>query len=141
VYFSLKLRLNRANDWLSERRLEQMHEQERFNVTEFQDRLSKNLSNELVKSTGRVFEAALKTEVQRTILPALEVMTKNEVRQALDSQIVRGIGESMNHVCTDSFFFAPFANRYLSRLFPMKLSACSSDLTSLITLPAPSLLQ
>jgi polyribonucleotide nucleotidyltransferase len=83
---------------MTERRLEQMHEQERFNAAEFQDRLVKNLSGELVKSTGRVFEAALKTEVQRTILPALEVMTKTEVRQVLDSQIVRGIGESMNQV-------------------------------------------
>jgi len=83
---------------MAERRLEQMHEQERFNAAEFQDRLVKNLSGELVKSTGRVFEAALKTEVQRTILPALEMITKTEVRQVLDAQIVRGIGESMNQV-------------------------------------------
>ena len=75
-----------------------MHEQDRFDAAEFQDRLVKNLSTELVKNSGRVFEAALKTEVQRTILPAIEMITKNEVRQALDAQIVRGISESMNHV-------------------------------------------
>jgi hypothetical protein len=96
------------------RRLEQMHDEDRFNAAEFQDRLSKTLSGELVKSTGRVFEAALKTEVQRTILPALEMITKTEVRQAIDVQIVRGLGESMKQVssvlypefgkCTNIFY-------------------------------------
>jgi len=82
----------------SERRLEQMHEQDRFNAADFQERLVKNLSGELVKSTGRVFEAALKTEVQRTILPALEMLTRTEIRQTVDQQISRGISESMNQV-------------------------------------------
>lgn len=76
-----------------------MHEQDRFNAAEFQERLAKNLSGELVKSTGRVFEAALKTEVQRTILPAIEILTRTEIRQVVDTQIAQGISQSMNQVC------------------------------------------
>jgi hypothetical protein len=86
-----------------ERRLEQMHDQDRFSATEFQERLVKNLSGELVKSTGRVFEAALKTEVQRTILPAIEMLTRTEIRQTVDQQISRGISESMNQVRNPTF--------------------------------------
>jgi hypothetical protein len=80
-----------------------MHDQDRFNATEFQERLVKNLSGELVKSTGRVFEAALKTEVQRTILPAIEMLTRTEIRQTVDQQISRGISESMNQVRSPTF--------------------------------------
>jgi hypothetical protein len=80
-----------------------MHDQDRFNASEFQERLVKNLSGELVKSTGRVFEAALKTEVQRTILPAIEMLTRTEIRQTVDQQISRGISESMNQVCNPTF--------------------------------------
>jgi hypothetical protein len=80
-----------------------MHDQDRFSATEFQERLVKNLSGELVKSTGRVFEAALKTEVQRTILPAIEMLTRTEIRQTVDQQISRGISESMNQVRNPTF--------------------------------------
>lgn len=103
-----------------QRRLEQMHEQDRFNALEFQDRLSKNLSTELVKNSGRVFEAALKTEVQRTILPAIEMITKNEVRQALDAQIVRGISESMNHTLPNEIerlLLRPDVSTHVARTF------------------------
>lgn len=75
-----------------------MHEQNRFNTADFQDKLSRHLTGELMKSTGRVFEAALKTEVQRTILPALEIIMKNEVGAALNTQIVKGLGDSMKQV-------------------------------------------
>jgi hypothetical protein len=68
--------------------------------------LVKNLSGELVKSTGRVFEAALKTEVQRTILPAIEMLTRTEIRQTVDQQISRGISESMNQVGNYIFGYA-----------------------------------
>jgi hypothetical protein len=122
---------------MAERRLEQMHEQERFNAAEFQDRLVKNLSGELVKSTGRVFEAALKTEVQRTILPALEMITKTEVRQVLDAQIVRGIGESMNQVRICPYLARQLSNRRF-RLFRMRLSVCCSGLMFRTMLPGPS---
>jgi len=83
-----------------------MHDQDRFNASEFQERLVKNLSGELVKSTGRVFEAALKTEVQRTILPAIEMLTRTEIRQTVDQQISRGISESMNQVGNSIFGYA-----------------------------------
>ena len=82
-----------------ERRLEQMHDRDQFNAAEFQERLVKSLSGELVKSTGRTFEAALKTEVQRTILPAIEILTRTEIRQVVDTQISQGIAQSMNQVC------------------------------------------
>lgn len=76
-----------------------MHDRDQFNAAEFQERLVKSLSGELVKSTGRTFEAALKTEVQRTILPAIEILTRTEIRQVVDTQISQGIAQSMNQVC------------------------------------------
>lgn len=67
-------------------------------MNELQDRLAKQLTSELTKSTARLFETAIKNEVQRSVLPALEAITKTEVRNALNSQIVKGLGDSMKQV-------------------------------------------
>jgi hypothetical protein len=49
-----------------------------------------------------VVEMAVKSEVQNSVLPSLENITKTEVKAALNGQIAKGLGDSMNQVC---FFF------------------------------------
>jgi hypothetical protein len=66
-----------------------------------QEKLLKLVSNELTKNTTRVVEMAVKAEVQNSVLPSLENITKVEVRNALNGQIAKGLGDSMNQV----FFF------------------------------------
>ena len=63
-----------------------------------QEKLLKLISNELTKNTTRVVEMAVKAEVQNSVLPSLESITKNEVRAALNGQIAKGVGDSMNQV-------------------------------------------
>lgn len=63
-----------------------------------QEKLLKLVSNELTKNTTRVVEMAVKSEVQNSVLPSLENITKAEVRAALNGQIARGLGDSMNQV-------------------------------------------
>jgi hypothetical protein len=41
---------------------------------------------------------AVKAEVQNSVLPSLENITKTEVRGALNGQIAKGLGDSMNQV-------------------------------------------
>jgi hypothetical protein len=63
-----------------------------------QEKLLKLISNELTKNTTRVVEMAVKAEVQNSVLPSLENITKTEVRTALNGQIAKGLGDSMNQV-------------------------------------------
>jgi hypothetical protein len=49
---------------------------------------------------------AVKAEVQNSVLPSLENITKTEVRSALNGQIAKGVGDSMNQV----FFIRGFAS-------------------------------
>jgi len=60
----------------------------------------KLISNELTKNTTRVVEMAVKAEVQNSVLPALENITKNEVKAVLVGQIAKGLGDTMNQVCS-----------------------------------------
>jgi hypothetical protein len=60
----------------------------------------KLISHELTKNTTRVVEMAVKSEVQNSVLPALENITKNEVKAVLVNQIAKGLGDSMNQVCS-----------------------------------------
>ena len=51
---------------------------------------------------------AVKAEVQNSVLPSLENITKTEVKAALNGQIAKGLGDSMNQVCPSFryyFFF------------------------------------
>ncbi|KAG6832704.1 hypothetical protein H0H92_012276 [Tricholoma furcatifolium] len=56
-----------------------------------QEKILKLISNELTRNTTRVVEAAVKNEVQNSVLPSLETITKNEVKAALDEQIGNGL--------------------------------------------------
>ncbi|KDQ13159.1 hypothetical protein BOTBODRAFT_175764 [Botryobasidium botryosum FD-172 SS1] len=60
-----------------------------------QETILKLISHELTKNTTRVVELAVKSEVQNSVLPALEAITKGEIRAALNAQIVKGLSDSM----------------------------------------------
>lgn len=64
-----------------------------------QEKILKLISTELSKNTTRVVESAVKTEVQNTVLPALENITKTEVKAALNEQISRVLVDLMSQVC------------------------------------------
>ena len=58
---------------------------------------------ELTKNTTRVVETAVRGEVQNSVLPSLENITKTEVKSAMSSQIARGFGDSMKLVSVMQF--------------------------------------
>ncbi|KZT11432.1 uncharacterized protein LAESUDRAFT_740929 [Laetiporus sulphureus 93-53] len=60
-----------------------------------QEKILKLISNELTKNTTRVVEMAVKSEVQSSVLPSLENITKIEVKAALNNQIAKGVSDSM----------------------------------------------
>ncbi|KIK98818.1 hypothetical protein PAXRUDRAFT_823420 [Paxillus rubicundulus Ve08.2h10] len=58
-----------------------------------QEKILKLISTELTRNTTRVVEMAVKAEVQNSVLPALEQITRTEVRAALDEHVGRGLAE------------------------------------------------
>ena len=58
----------------------------------------KLISTELTKNTTRVVEMAVKAEVQNSVLPSLENITKQEVKAALSTQIAKGVSDAMKMV-------------------------------------------
>ncbi|QRV89521.1 inactive protein kinase [Ceratobasidium sp. AG-Ba] len=60
-----------------------------------QETILKLISNELTKNTTRVVEMAIRSEVQTSVLPALEAIAKTEIKNALNGQIARGVADSM----------------------------------------------
>ena len=63
-----------------------------------QEKILKLISTELTKNTTRVVEMAVKGEVQNSVLPSLENITKTEVKLAVNTQIAKGLGDSMKNV-------------------------------------------
>ena len=51
----------------------------------------KLISTELTRNTTRVVEMAVKNEVQNSVLPALENITRAEVRSALKEHVGGGL--------------------------------------------------
>ena len=88
--------------------------------SDFQDRLTKTLASELTKSTTRVMETTIKSEMQRTVLPTLENLTRNEVKAALGSQIAKGITESIHGslpVEIEKLLMRPDVSNHITRTF------------------------
>ncbi|KAH7107770.1 hypothetical protein BKA62DRAFT_684399 [Auriculariales sp. MPI-PUGE-AT-0066] len=79
-----------------QQRLEELRAAEQQADFARQEKILKLISTELTKNTTRVVEAAVKTVVQNSVLPSLETITKTEVKAALNSQIAKGLGESVN---------------------------------------------
>ena len=94
-----------------------------------QEKILKLISNELTKNTTRVVEMAVKSEVQNSVLPSLETITKNEVKAALGNQIARGVTDSIKQVMRSiGNRRVPDVNSSSShRAFPQRLNVCSCD--------------
>jgi len=73
-----------------------MHEQ----AEEFarQEKILKLISSELTRNTTRVVEQAVKAEVQQSVLPSLENITRAEVKAVLNDQVSNGMIEVINRV-------------------------------------------
>ncbi|KAG8993259.1 hypothetical protein FRB90_000740 [Tulasnella sp. 427] len=62
---------------------------------ERQEKVLKLISTELTKNTTRVVESAVKGVIQNSVLPALETVTRSEIKAALNAQIAKGLSDSM----------------------------------------------
>ena len=82
----------------SEQRLEDARVNEQAADLSRQEKILKLISTELTKNTTRVVEMAVKSEVLNSVLPALENITKTEVKAALNNQISKGLTDSMKQV-------------------------------------------
>ncbi|TFK67911.1 hypothetical protein BDN72DRAFT_842508 [Pluteus cervinus] len=72
-------------------RLEEARAHEQVEDFARQEKILKLISNELTRNTTRVVEVAVKNEVQNSVLPSLENITKNEIKSALNDQVGRGM--------------------------------------------------
>lgn len=82
----------------TEQRLDEARASEQSADFARQEKILKLISTELTKNTTRVVEAAVKGEVQNSVLPSLENITKNEVKSAINNQMTRGLGDSVRAV-------------------------------------------
>ncbi|TBU32354.1 hypothetical protein BD311DRAFT_654740 [Dichomitus squalens] len=76
-------------------RLEEVRQNEQAADFVRQEKILKLISTELTRNTTRVVEMAVKSEVQNSVLPSLENITKQEVKAALSNQIAKGVSDAM----------------------------------------------
>lgn len=86
-------------DCATEQRAEEVRQSEQAADFVRQEKILKLISTELTKNTTRVVEMAVKAEVQNSVLPSLENITKQEVKSALSTQIAKGVSDAMKMVC------------------------------------------
>lgn len=112
----------------TDQRLEEARAHEQAADFVRQEKILKLISTELTKNTTRVVELAVKDEVRNSVLPSLENITRNEVKNALNNQISKGLSESMKQVyfTLEQLSSEAYAN---NRACQMKLSGSSYDLT------------
>ena len=82
----------------TDQRLEEARAHEQAEDFARQEKILKLISTELSKNTQRVVEMAVKNEVQNSVLPSLEHITKTEVKAALGNQISKGLSDSFKQV-------------------------------------------
>jgi hypothetical protein len=70
-----------------------------------QEKILKLISSELTRNTTRVVEQAVKTEVQQSVLPSLESITRGEVKAVLGDQLSSGVAELVNRVTKPPILF------------------------------------
>lgn len=90
----------------SDQRLEEARAHEQAEDFTRQEKILKLISTELTRNTTRVVEMAVKNEVQNSVLPSLENITKNEVKAALNDQIGRGLVDFISQVGLSSKEFS-----------------------------------
>ncbi|KAG8694949.1 hypothetical protein FRC09_009498, partial [Ceratobasidium sp. 395] len=85
-----------------------------------QETILKLISNELTKNTTRVVEMAIRSEVQTSVLPALEAIAKTEIKNALNGQIARGVADSMKQTLPNEIerlLLRPDVSNHVARTF------------------------
>jgi len=92
------LHLNDAKNNALDQRFEEARAHEQAEDFRRQEQILKLISTELTRNTTRVVEMAVKNEVQNSVLPSLESITKNEVKAALNDQIGRGLVDNITQV-------------------------------------------
>ncbi|KAJ7684688.1 hypothetical protein DFH06DRAFT_1156346 [Mycena polygramma] len=93
-----------------------------------QEKILKLISTELTRNTTRVVEMAVKSEVQNSVLPALENITRNEVKAALNDQVSSGFVEYISQtlpVEIEKLLLRPDISAHFAQML-------SSNLTPLI---------
>lgn len=83
---------------LSDHRLEDARAHEQAEDFTRQEKILKLISTELTRNTTRVVEMAVKAEVQNSVLPALENITRMEVRTALNEHVGGGLAVYIQQV-------------------------------------------
>ncbi|KAH8117243.1 hypothetical protein DFH11DRAFT_1724294 [Phellopilus nigrolimitatus] len=90
-----------------------------------QEKILKLISTELTKNTTRVVEAAVKGEVQNSVLPSLENITKTELKLAINTQISRGLSDSIKATLppeVERMFIKPDVSNQIARNLSNSLS-------------------
>jgi hypothetical protein len=87
-----------------DQRLEEARMHEQAEEYARQEKILKLISSELTRNTTRVVEQAVKTEVQQSVLPSLESITRAEVKAVLSDQVGSGVVELVNRVTTRPAF-------------------------------------
>lgn len=82
----------------ADQRFEETRANEKAEDFARQEKILKLISTELTRNTTRVVEMAVKNEVQNSVLPSLEHITKTEVKAALNDQIGRGMVDFISQV-------------------------------------------
>jgi hypothetical protein len=82
----------------SDQRMEEVRASEQAADFQRQEKILKLISTELTKNTTRVVEMAVKSEVQNSVLPSLENITRTEVKSALDGQITKSLTDAIKQV-------------------------------------------
>lgn len=108
-------------DLPADQRLEDARAHEQAEDFARQEKILKLISTELSKNTQRVVEMAVKNEVQNSVLPSLENITKTEVKAALGNQISKGLSESFKQVSLSRGHLLPA---------PLTMSICRASRTS-----------
>lgn len=83
---------------IPDQRLEETRANEQAQDFVRQEKILKLISTELTKNTTRVVETAVRGEVQNSVLPSLENITKTEVKMAVNNQMSKGLADSMSKV-------------------------------------------
>ena len=118
-----------ADDLLADQRLEEVRQSEQAADFVRQEKILKLISTELTKNTTRVVEMAVKAEVQNSVLPSLENITKQEVKAALSNQIAKGVSDAMKMVRVCS------THRWLRCSLITSLRACPTRLSAFLSGP------
>ncbi|KAH8108132.1 hypothetical protein BXZ70DRAFT_39589 [Cristinia sonorae] len=85
-----------------------------------QEKILKLISTELTKNTTRVVEMAVKAEVQSSVLPSLENITKNEVKAAMNLHISKGLADAMKQhlpIEIERLILRPDVSAHIARTF------------------------